>query len=156
YPEVLGGGQTQKALDRLRFYLRRDVDLDGTTLHRLFHQGLADQLRADAADEATAGPAPAARIWQHLYALIPVGADGFRQWQHAEPYLLRHAAQHAHSAGQLDVLLQDTGFLAYADPASLALLLANLPAGAASGAADTYRASYASHFQQPPAARAQV
>ena len=33
---------------RLRFYLRRDVDVDASTLYRLFHQGLADQLRADA------------------------------------------------------------------------------------------------------------
>ncbi|MCQ4211663.1 AAA family ATPase [Streptomyces longispororuber] len=29
-----------------RFYLRRDVDVDGSTLYRLFHEGLADQLRA--------------------------------------------------------------------------------------------------------------
>ncbi|MGP4112359.1 AAA family ATPase [Streptomyces sp. 4N509B] len=29
-----------------RFYLRRDVDTDGTTLYRLFHEGLADWLRA--------------------------------------------------------------------------------------------------------------
>jgi hypothetical protein len=35
------------ALEALRFYLRRDVDTDGSTLYRLFHQGLADQLRDD-------------------------------------------------------------------------------------------------------------
>ena len=102
YPAGLGSGETRKALDRLRFYLRRDVDLDGSTLYRLFHQGLADQLRADAGEDATAvtGPGPAARVWQHLYAMIPAGPDGSRQWQHAEPYLLRHAAQHAAAAGR--------------------------------------------------------
>ncbi|MET8940471.1 ATP-binding protein [Streptomyces rubiginosohelvolus] len=31
-----------------RFYLRRDIDTDGTTLYRLFHEGLADWLRTSA------------------------------------------------------------------------------------------------------------
>ena len=88
--------------------------------------------------------------------MIPAGPDGSRQWQHAEPYLLRHAAQHATAAGRLEDLLQDAGFLTHADPAALAPLLAALPAGAADWAADTYRASYASHSRQPPAARAQI
>jgi hypothetical protein len=88
--------------------------------------------------------------------MIPVAADGSLQWQLAELYLLRHAAQHAQAAGQLEYLLQDTGFLTYADPAALAPLLAGLPTGAAAGAADTYRASYASHSEQSPAARAQI
>ena len=75
HPAGLGSGETRKALDRLRFYLRRDVDLDGSTLYRLFHQGLADQLRADAAEDATVltGHGPAARVWRHLYAMIPAG-----------------------------------------------------------------------------------
>ncbi|MFE1551752.1 hypothetical protein [Streptomyces sp. NPDC058718] len=34
------------ALAQARFYLRRDVDVDGTTLYRLFHEGLAERLRA--------------------------------------------------------------------------------------------------------------
>jgi hypothetical protein len=124
----LDSGETRKALDRLRFYLRRDVDVDGSTLYRLFHQGLADQLRADASEDTTLfGPAPAARVWQHLYAMIPAGPGGSRQWQHAEPYLLRHAAQHAAAAGQLEDLLQDTSFLTHADPATLAPLLAACP-----------------------------
>ena len=158
YPAGLGSGETRKALDRLRFYLRGDVDVDGSTLYRLFHEGLADQLRAGVGEGAAAvtSPGPAARIWQHLYAMIPAGSDGSRQWQHADPYLLRHAAQHAAGAGRLEDLLQDTGFLTSADSANLASLLAALPAGAADGAADTYRASYASHSRQPPAARAQI
>jgi WD40 repeat protein len=157
HPAGLGSGETRKALDRLRFYLRRDVDVDGSTLYRLFHQGLADQLRTDASEDTTlTGPAPADRVWQHLNAMIPDGPHASRQWQHAEPYLLRHAAQHAAAAGRLDDLLQDASFLTHADPATLAPLLAALPAGAAGGAADTYRASYAAHFRQPPAGRAQI
>lgn len=36
----------RNALDGARFYLRRDIDTDGTTLYRLFHEGLAERLRA--------------------------------------------------------------------------------------------------------------
>ena len=86
----------------------------------------------------------------------PASSARIVQWQHAEPYLLRHAAQHVVAAGRLEDLLQDTGFLTYADPITLAPLLAALPAGAADSAADTYRASYGFHSQQPPAARAQI
>ena len=156
YPAGLSDGETRKALDWLRFYLRRDADLDGTTLYRLFHQGLADQLRADEDATAAAQPGYAVQVWQHMYAMIPTGPDGSRQWQYAEPYLLRHAAQHATAAGRVDELLQDTGFLTYADPITLAPLIAALPAGAAEGAADTYRASFAAHSRQPPAGRAQI
>jgi WD40 repeat protein len=155
HPAAPSIGEIGKALARLRFYLRRDVDLNGDTLYRLFHQSLADQLRADAEENVT-GPGPAAWLWQHLYAVLPAGPDRSRQWQHAEPYLLRHAAQHAVAAGRLEDLLQDTGFLTHAIPDTVAPLLAALPAGAADGAADTYRASYSAHSWAPPAARAQI
>ncbi|MCX4826843.1 ATP-binding protein [Streptomyces sp. NBC_01142] len=36
----------REALEQARFYLRRDIDVDGTTLYRLFHEGLAERLRA--------------------------------------------------------------------------------------------------------------
>ncbi|MFD3334679.1 hypothetical protein ACFWV1_18780 [Streptomyces sp. NPDC058700] len=37
--------EVRDALDQARFYLRRDIDVDGTTLYRLFHEGLAERLR---------------------------------------------------------------------------------------------------------------
>lgn len=74
YSPGISSGDIRKALDRLRFYLRRDVDLDGSTLYRLFHQGLADQLRAENHADATAA-VDAARVWHYLYAMIPGGAD---------------------------------------------------------------------------------
>ncbi|AXI79536.1 hypothetical protein [Peterkaempfera bronchialis] len=40
-------GEVRHALDGARFYLRRDVEVDGTTLYRLFHESLAEQLRLD-------------------------------------------------------------------------------------------------------------
>jgi hypothetical protein len=36
----------QTALGQARFYLRRDIDTNATTLYRLFHEGLAEHLRA--------------------------------------------------------------------------------------------------------------
>ncbi|MBC2906909.1 AAA family ATPase [Streptomyces cupreus] len=39
--------QVRQALDAARFYLRSDVDVDGTTLFRLFHEGLAERLRTE-------------------------------------------------------------------------------------------------------------
>lgn len=41
-----------------RFYLRRDIDTDGTTLYRLFHEGLADQLRLLHATSPDHGDSP--------------------------------------------------------------------------------------------------
>jgi hypothetical protein len=39
--------QVQQALEQSRFYLRQDIDTDGTTLYRLFHEGLVEHLRAN-------------------------------------------------------------------------------------------------------------
>ena len=50
--------QLYEVLDRqARFYLRREVDDDGTTLYRLFHEGLAQWLQANAPGPAAASPA---------------------------------------------------------------------------------------------------
>ncbi|MGO9502171.1 MAG: hypothetical protein ACLPUO_11450 [Streptosporangiaceae bacterium] len=39
--------ELRQALDQARFYLRRDIDTNATTLYRLFHEGLAEHLRAN-------------------------------------------------------------------------------------------------------------
>ena len=85
-------------LRRIRFYLRASPDVDGTTLYRLFHQSLADHLRADDADLAA--------LVDHLLATAPPGVDGTRRWDCAEPYVERHAVQHAADAGRIDELLR--------------------------------------------------
>ncbi|MFI0219717.1 AAA family ATPase [Streptomyces lydicus] len=51
-PSQVGSGPlphtaVRRALAQARFYLRRDIDVNGTTLYRLFHEGLAERLRAD-------------------------------------------------------------------------------------------------------------
>ncbi|MFE5713717.1 hypothetical protein ACFQ7J_23225 [Streptomyces sp. NPDC056501] len=46
------------ALTQAGFYLRRDIDIDGTTLYRLFHEGLAERLRVSPHGCATQEYAP--------------------------------------------------------------------------------------------------
>ncbi|MFF1918850.1 hypothetical protein ACFVYE_46705 [Streptomyces sp. NPDC058239] len=45
--DPLSSRRVQEALEQVRFYLRQDIDTDGTTLYRLFHEGLAERLQAD-------------------------------------------------------------------------------------------------------------
>jgi WD40 repeat protein/carbon monoxide dehydrogenase subunit G len=112
----------QQALHDGRFYLRQSTDSDGTTLYRLFHQGLADHLRQRSLPDL---------LSRLLAALGPTGA---RNWQAAEPYLLRHAIDHAIEAGDVAAVLGDPGFLLRPDAATLLPMLTGR-------LADVYRAS---------------
>lgn len=100
----------RQALGAGRFYLRTSVDTDGTTLYRLFHQGLTDHLKG------TMAPGDV------FDRLLPAGPDAER-WRSAEPYVLRHAAQHALDAGRLEGLLRDEEYLIDAPPEALETLL---------------------------------
>ncbi|MFC4066484.1 DnaJ C-terminal domain-containing protein [Actinoplanes subglobosus] len=109
-----------EALDKARFYLHRATDVDGTTLYRLFHQGLADHLRARPSQREGAGAADLGVLFEAL-------AGPRCRWDLAEPYLLRHAGQHAADAGRLEALTGDPEYLVHADPAALAPLLDGHP-----------------------------
>ncbi|MFH8616771.1 hypothetical protein ACH4E8_17050 [Streptomyces sp. NPDC017979] len=115
-----GGGpdieEVRTVMEAARFYLRRDVDAEGRTVYRLFHQGLADRLRA------AAGPTRTDAVLTRLLAL----AGTPRHWHTAEPYVLRHAARHAAEADRLAELLGDTQFLVHSPPEHLMPLLAPL------------------------------
>jgi hypothetical protein len=108
------------ALDAARFYLRRTVDSDGTTIYRLFHQGLADYLRQHPQRAlAAALPETALRLLLRLLGTLPQPGGGTviaRQWTFAEPYLLRHALQHAEDAKRQALMTRDPEFLVHADP----------------------------------------
>ncbi|GHG03789.1 MULTISPECIES: WD40 repeat domain-containing protein [Amycolatopsis] len=65
--------------------------------------------------------------------------DGSRRWAEADPYLLRHAVQHAVEGGRLDELLADPEFLVYADPATLIPALPGASGPDAVIAATVYR-----------------
>jgi WD40 repeat protein len=108
-----GPSNCSDLLQAARFYVRRNVDRDGTPLYRLFHQGLADELRDRPVLDA-------ATVWERLLASVRTGDARNGRWATAEPYLLRHAARHSALAGKLGELLKDAEFLVYADPAPLA------------------------------------
>ncbi|MGW1542663.1 hypothetical protein ACWCPM_20915 [Streptomyces sp. NPDC002309] len=145
--------------EEARFYLRREVDEDGTTLYRLFHEGLAERLRAldglplEPPSANAAADDGARRVYERLLNCVPRDAAGRRQWQHSAPYLLRHTAQHAVDAGRLDELLEDVGFLQHADPVSLADALRHAASVQARTTAAVYRASWGIHHELPPPER---
>ncbi|MFC4072780.1 hypothetical protein [Actinoplanes subglobosus] len=98
-----------EALNTVRFYLRATTDVDGTTLYRLFHQGLADYLRRGGDDPAVLAAA--------LLAPLESMDGSGRRWDLAEPYLRRHAAAHCAEAGRSDLLDDDVEFLVHAGTA---------------------------------------
>ena len=122
-------GEVAEALDTARFYLRHTADTDGTTIYRLFHQGLADYLRQHpVSPDVTAAPDSIAQMILSLL-LSTIGTPSAdtgsqRRWDLAEPYLLRHALQHAIAAGQPAAVAADPEFLVHADPSVLGLYFA--------------------------------
>ncbi|MFE3249089.1 hypothetical protein [Streptomyces sp. NPDC059209] len=166
--------------EEARFYLRRDVDEDGTTLYRLFHEGLAEWLRhnppitrwdeqrpaerrnvnSGVPDDGN-GQEPrhtraAERLYEQLLNSVPRDGAGQRLWQLAAPYLWRHAAQHALEAGNLDDILEDSDFLVHADPHAVAKALSGAGSEQARLNAAVYRASWGVHHALPAAARRRI
>ncbi|NEB40530.1 AAA family ATPase [Streptomyces sp. SID14515] len=133
-------------LHAARFYLRRNVDREGTPVYRLFHQGLADRLRERSV-------LTAATVWERLLATVGTTGSGRRRWASTEPYLLRHAARHSALAGRLGELLEDGEFLVHADPAPLAEELYH-GEGGSHGA--VYLTSYSAHHSGPPDQRRDI
>jgi hypothetical protein len=130
-PEVLTG-------EAARLYLRIGTERDGTSLYRLYHQGLADYLRGDA-DRL---------VFDTIVATRRDGT-GRRWWDSASPYLKRHAIHHAVDASTVDDLVTDPEFLVHADPATLILELDRAASDNARLAAAVYRTSYHLYRDDP-------
>ncbi|MFF8594190.1 hypothetical protein ACF061_22600 [Streptomyces sp. NPDC015220] len=125
---------TRRVMHLGRFYLRGAHDGD-RRLYRFFHRALAEHLapRADAGD-----------VLRALLARVPA-TGGIRDWAAADPYLLRHLADHAAQAGpeELDELLADPGHLLHAEPDRLVPHLHRARGALARSHADVYRHSTA-------------
>ncbi|GII97229.1 hypothetical protein [Sinosporangium siamense] len=101
-----GFDELLKTLRAGSVFLRQSAEAGGgAALYRLFHQELVDHL-------ATGTSGADADLPALLSALGPPGA---RDWEAAEPYLIRHALQHAQAAGRAADLLDDPEFLLRAD-----------------------------------------
>ena len=155
-PDAPTAEQLGAELDALRFYLRTSADTEASALYRLFHQGLADHLCVDHQPARGGLAAPPARmVLDGLLASIPT-QDGRRRWDLAAPYLLRHGIEHAATAGRVDELLDDPGFLVHADPTTLAPLLRLATTPSARLAAAVYRTSAGRHLERSPEQRRDV
>ncbi|MFJ6183182.1 caspase family protein [Streptomyces sp. NPDC092295] len=95
-------------------HIVEELDADGRSVYRLYHESFADELRADAA------PGALLAVTRALLSLVPTGAAaGLRDWSGADPYILAHLATHAAGCGLLDDLVCDPGFLVHAEPTAL-------------------------------------
>ncbi|MFF1868568.1 AAA family ATPase [Kitasatospora herbaricolor] len=129
---------TRRALRKAAFYLRTTPGPDQRLLYRYFHQALTDHTRPRV---------PAATVHQALLATVPTTSDGIRNWELADPYLHRHAAAHAVSAGHraFDDLLEDPAFLVHAEPDTLGIRLHHATTEQTRLNAHIYRTTTAHH-----------
>ncbi|MEV0828888.1 protein kinase domain-containing protein [Nonomuraea rubra] len=98
-------GELREVLDAGRFYLRQSTDEDGTTLYRLFHQGLADHLLGR-------GQGRGVRAFERFQVsdfldllMAPLRTPAGLDWATGEPYVVRHLLQHAADAERLEELV---------------------------------------------------
>nr|WP_237545258.1 AAA family ATPase [Streptomyces sp. SID1046] len=139
---------TRRALRKTAFYLRTTPGPDQRLHYRYFHQSLTDHTRPRTTPTA---------VHHALLSAVPTTSAGTRNWELADPYLLRHAATHAHAAGSpaLDDLLEDAAFLVHADPDALTAHLHHATIEPARLSAHIYRTTTAHHpdRHQPQARR---
>jgi hypothetical protein len=103
------------AIQEGRRYLCQSADEDGRSVYRLFHQSIAGYLRARA-DSGMGSFVAAQKLFAAMLDHLDPGGCGQRQWELAEPYLLRHAMGHAVEARRADELWLDVDFVVRADP----------------------------------------
>ncbi|MGW6416645.1 caspase family protein [Streptomyces sp. NPDC055055] len=111
-------------------HLVEELDADGRSVYRLYHQAYADALRA------TLDPDARGRVAHALAALVPTGPDG-PDWAAAPPYVRRHLTEHAEGTELLDALALDPAHLLTAPVSALQRVLnraATEPARAAARA----------------------
>ncbi|MEV7278405.1 caspase family protein [Streptomyces sp. NPDC093111] len=91
--------------------------------YRLFHETMAEWLRAEAGPGADAHRALAAAL---LAGVPDDPLTGLRDWPAAHPYVREHLATHAAAGGSLDGLLADPEYLVHAHPPELLRALASV------------------------------
>lgn len=106
-------------LDEAGDYIAEVTDNDGHSVYRLYHQSLAEYLRATYRPDAIEAQR---RIVDAFLPTVTRGADGAPDWFAAHRYLRAHLATHAAAAGRLDEFAGQPSFLLVAE--QLALLKA--------------------------------
>ncbi|WP_157645728.1 AAA family ATPase [Burkholderia ubonensis] len=96
---------------------------DGRSVYRLYHERIAEWLRASEHPEAAQDA-----MFGALLQLVPTGNDETRDWHLAHPHIKRHLATYAAKAGRFDSIASDPAFLVVADPESVIRHLSSPPA----------------------------
>ncbi|WP_156664388.1 AAA family ATPase [Mycobacterium sp. 852002-51613_SCH5001154] len=131
---------------RARFYLRTDVDDDGSALYALFHRSLQQHLRGSVPDGVEASFAA-------LRQSLGYGT-GKPDWRNrSTPYIRRHFGQHAIAAIAYDRVVTDPSYLAYAEHTNIVRDLRHARSPGARSAAAIYRESIAHHAVSAPQQR---
>ncbi|MFC1436167.1 WD40 repeat domain-containing protein [Streptacidiphilus sp. N1-3] len=105
----------------------------------------------------TRHPLPyATEVYRRMLGSVPAAPGERHAWYAADPYVLRHAADHACRASALDELLADPEFLVYADADSLNRLLSQATTDHGRLAGAVYRASFGVHRRMEPEQRRQI
>ncbi|MFF2701539.1 hypothetical protein ACFVUQ_24600 [Streptomyces cyaneofuscatus] len=115
-PSAPSSATVKETLGAARFYLRTVTDTNGALLYRLFHQSIANHL-VDDFEQSGRIPNWRQALLDRLFA--PLGSPPARNWDAAEPYVLRHVMGLAREAGREQELFDDAEFLIRADPGSL-------------------------------------
>ncbi|MEW1734454.1 hypothetical protein AB0346_00690 [Nocardia beijingensis] len=151
---------TELISQQARFYLRSEIDADGSRIFSLFHQSLQDHLIAN----PWASDAPPGEMQTTAYEAVYEGIFGELgqelnyepDWENrGTPYLRRHLGQHAISAGKFDDLVTRLDFLAFADPGAVIRDLRYASTIESRRAATIYRMSYRYHLSASYKARVQ-
>lgn len=124
---------------------------DDRTVYRLYHQAMADHLRAG--QDATAVHAA---ISHALVGSVPIHDDGTRDWVRAHPYTLRHIAGHAVLGDVLDDLLSDAEYPVHTPPDGLTPQLHAARTAHARLTAAVYRTSVGTHRSVAPDRRRRI
>lgn len=95
-------------------------------------------------------------VYDGLLQSVPAVGVGRHAWHVADPYLLRHAAQHASNAGRVDELLQDPEYLVHGEPEMVDAVLGDARTPLGLLAAAVYRVSYGFHRYLSPEQRRQI
>ncbi|MEU4063018.1 hypothetical protein AB0F25_11380 [Streptomyces wedmorensis] len=103
-------------LDAVGEHLVEELDADGRSVYRLYHQAYADALRG------TLDPGARGRVAHALAGLVPEGPHG-PEWAAAPPYVRRHLAEHAEGTELLDTLALDPEYLLTAAVSALQRVL---------------------------------
>lgn len=125
----------QRLVDATGDLLHEDLDPEGQSVYRPYHRALADFLRADRAE-----PATAVLISEALLQRVPRDpVTGRRDWFRADAYIRTHLATHA-AGGRLAELVDDPDFLIAAHAPSVSRALRRSRTQPA--AADAFRLAY--------------